>query len=68
MAQYENAWVSKADLARHLGVGKRTIDGWMARGTIPYTKPGATKQTPVRFSIEAVEKALGRYTREAKAS
>ncbi len=64
----DKTWVNKTALARHLGIGKRTVDQWMARGLIPYTKPGATKQAPVRFNLEAVDKALGRYTREAKAS
>ncbi len=63
-----NQWVNKAALARHLGIGKRTVDQWMARGLIPYTKPGAHKQAPVRFNLEAVDKALGRYTREAKSA
>lgn len=50
---------SKIELAEYFGVHPRTIDGWMARGIIPYWRVGGL----VRFDLPSViarlnEKAL----------
>ena len=55
-------WANKPIIARHLGVGQRTINSWMRKGLIPYVKTGDYKQAPVRFNIEAVDRALVRLT------
>lgn len=47
-------WVSKKQLAVHLGVVPRTVDNWMKRVRVPYVKLGRT----VRFNLEDVDKHL----------
>ena len=55
-------YVTKAELARHLRVCKRTIDNMMARNDIPYLVLGRI----VRFKISEVDHALkGKYRIEA---
>jgi excisionase family DNA binding protein len=49
---------TKRDVCREYGVSLRTVDYWMAQHKIPYRKYGKI----VRFDLDAVERALNRYT------
>jgi excisionase family DNA binding protein len=52
--------LTKEELARHMRVGLRTVDNWIASRKIPYIKLGRL----VRFRLDDVERALKRYTVE----
>ncbi len=46
-------FISKAEMARRLGCGSRTLDRWMERGILPYYK--VSKRVMFRWSeVEAV--------------
>jgi excisionase family DNA binding protein len=49
---------TKLDVAREHGVGLRTVDKWISQRVIPYKKLGRS----VRFDLDAVERALSRFT------
>jgi excisionase family DNA binding protein len=51
--------LTKRELARELHVSTRTVDTWMKERRIPFKKLGPHL---VRFDLDAVEKALSRYT------
>jgi excisionase family DNA binding protein len=51
--------LTKRELARELHVSTRTLDTWMQQKKIPYKK---LSPRLVRFDLDAVEKALSRYT------
>jgi phage terminase Nu1 subunit (DNA packaging protein) len=51
--------VRKCDLAREFSVSLRTIDTWIAQKKIPVLKLSSRL---VRFDLDAVRKALDRYT------
>lgn len=59
-------WLNKHEIAERFGVAVRTVDAWMARGLLPYFKPGASKQAPVRFNLHDVEAALAKFNRNAR--
>jgi excisionase family DNA binding protein len=52
--------LTKEELARHMRVGLRTVDNWIASRRVPYIKIGRL----VRFRLSDVERALKRYTVE----
>lgn len=49
--------LGKSQIARQYGVSVRTIDNWMARRVVPYTKIGRT----VRFDKALVSEALEKF-------
>ncbi len=55
----EAVWVSKREMAKHLGVSVRTIDTWMARRRLPHVKLGRT----VRFNLRDVDAHLKKLQR-----
>jgi hypothetical protein len=48
----------KHGIARHIGVGLKTLTKMMNAGKIPYMKLGKGRRSPVRLSISKVERAL----------
>ncbi len=52
-------FIGKAEVARRLGLRPRTIDDWMARGLLPFYKPGHF----VRFKWSEVERHLAQNWR-----
>jgi hypothetical protein len=52
---------TKADLAREQQVSIRTVDKWIAERKIPFKK---LSPRLVRFDLDAVARALDRYTVE----
>lgn len=57
MSQRKRA--TKREVAREYGVSLRTVDTWIAKKKIPFMK---LSPRLVRFDLDAVERALGRYT------
>lgn len=49
--------VSKSEIARRYGVSERTVQEWMAKGIIPYYKPGYM----VRFDPAECDSALNHF-------
>ena len=50
---------TKRDVAQGYNVSLRTVDNWVRERKIPYRKLGGRL---VRFDLDAVERALSRYT------
>ena len=57
MSQRKHA--TKREVAREYGVSLRTVDTWIAQKKIPFMK---LSPRLVRFDLDAVERALARYT------
>jgi hypothetical protein len=53
----EQKLVNKHTIARRYDVNERTIQEWMARGTLPFLKIGYM----VRFDIAACDRAISRF-------
>lgn len=51
-------WLSSAEAARYLGVTTRTIQNWVAKGTIPVSHPGRK----LRFKRSELDAFLERNT------
>jgi excisionase family DNA binding protein len=47
--------ITKAELARDLGVGQRTIESWVADRKIPFVRMG---HRTLRFCLDDVRRAL----------
>ena len=55
--------VGKSTIARLNCVSTRTIENWMKKGLIPYTKIGGL----VRFNVAHVDAALAKFEIQARA-
>jgi excisionase family DNA binding protein len=55
--------VGKSSIARLNSVSTRTVENWMKKGLIPYTKIGGV----VRFDLAKVDAALARFEVTARA-
>jgi hypothetical protein len=53
---------TKRDVAREYRVSVRTVDQWLHDRKIPYLK---ISPRVIRFDLDAVERALGRYSVQA---
>jgi excisionase family DNA binding protein len=47
-------WLTKAEIADHIGVSKRSVTKLMRRRVLPYVKVGRI----VRFDLEACDRAM----------
>jgi DNA-binding transcriptional MerR regulator len=54
----EKHYLNKKEIARRYGVSTRTINSWMQRRLLPFTKPSAKM---VRFDPEACDIAIQSY-------
>lgn len=57
--------LKKPAILKRYPIGRRTLERWMANGTVPYLKLGSSPQSPVFFDPAAVEAALMRFNRGA---
>lgn len=51
-------WANKPEIAAHFRVCERTIEEWMRKKIIPFSKPSARI---VRFNIEKCDAAIAEY-------